>query len=268
MDDPPTTNSNNTQNETTPTQPILKTIGKNQTNIHRPLQAGEATHTQILQQGYNPLYLCPVPVNSHKSIFPTTPNTLHKRKLHQVTPTIMAPLSTQTTKNYLKVCQSYNILNGQNKDGTLTIEKLETILVCLKNVGEHPHIDLTRDTPIFPEQNDTPITGNLDIKNEVTSRGGLGNTTNTTASRDSFGNTTPAPAPTDQAVAAKDPTRSTTEQTSTRSNIQEEQEYTDAMQNSLVDIPTVTTGNYNNTLRKKRDRSKGWVNRAKGNKAK
>jgi hypothetical protein len=97
MDDPPTTNSNNTQNETTLTQPIPKTIGnngKNQTNIHKPLQAGEATHTQILQQGYNPLNLSPVPVNSHKSIVLTTPNTLHKRKLHQVTPTIMAPLST------------------------------------------------------------------------------------------------------------------------------------------------------------------------------
>jgi hypothetical protein len=67
MDDPPTTNSKNTQNEPTPTQPIPKTIvenEKNQTNIHRPLQAGEATHTKILQQGYNPLTLSPVPVNT------------------------------------------------------------------------------------------------------------------------------------------------------------------------------------------------------------
>jgi hypothetical protein len=232
MDDPPTTNSNNTQNETTPTQPIPKTIGKNgkkQTNIHRPLQAGEATHTKIFQQGYNPLNLSPVPVNSHKSIVPTTPNTLHKRKLHQVTPTIMVPLSTQTTKNYLKVCQAYNVLNGQSKDDTLTIEKLETILVCLKNVGEYHHIDLTGDTPVIPEQKGTTFTGNLDINNEPAPGGRLGNTTNTTASRELFGNTTPSQAPTNPAVAAKDPTRSTAEQTSARSDRQEEQEYTNAM---------------------------------------
>jgi hypothetical protein len=101
MDDPPTANSNNTQNETTPTQPIPKTIaenGKSQTNIHRPLQAEEATHTKVVQQGYNPLKFSPVPVNSHKSIVPTTPNKLHKRKLKQVTPTIVAPLSNQTTR--------------------------------------------------------------------------------------------------------------------------------------------------------------------------
>jgi hypothetical protein len=162
----------------------------------------------------------------------------------------MAPLSTQTTKNYLKVCKAYNILNGQNKDSTLTIVKLETILVCLKNVGENQHIDLTGDTPIFPEQNGTTFTGNRDIKNELTPRGGLGNTTNTTASRELFGNTTPTQAPTNQAVAAKDPTRSTTEQTSARSDIQEEQEYTNAMQNSLLDRTTVTPGNYTNTLGK------------------
>jgi hypothetical protein len=107
--------------------------------------------------------LSPVPVNSHKSIVPTTPNTLHKKKLHQVTPAIMAPLSTKTSKNYLKVCQAYNVLNGQSKDGTLTIEKLETILVCLKNVGEYHHIDLTGDTPVIPEQKGTTFTGNLDI---------------------------------------------------------------------------------------------------------
>jgi hypothetical protein len=85
MDNPPPTNSNNTQNKTTPTQPIPKTIAENgtsQTNNHRPLQAREATHTKVLQQGYNLLTFSPVPVNSHKSIVQTTTNTLHKRKLN------------------------------------------------------------------------------------------------------------------------------------------------------------------------------------------
>jgi hypothetical protein len=165
----------------------------------------------------------------------------------------MAPLSTQTTKNYLKVCKGYNILNGQNKDGTLTIEKLETILVCLKNVGEHQHIDLTGDTPIIPEQNGTTFNGNLDIKNELTPRGGLGNTTNTTASRELFGNTTPAQAPTNQAVAAKDPTRSTMEQTSAQSDRQEEQNYNNAMRDSILDTTTVTPTNDTSTSGNKRD---------------
>jgi hypothetical protein len=52
MDDPHATNSNNTQNETTLTQPIPKTITENeitQTNNQIPLQAGEATHTKLLQ---------------------------------------------------------------------------------------------------------------------------------------------------------------------------------------------------------------------------
>jgi hypothetical protein len=125
MDDPPTTNSNNTQNKTTPTQHIPKTIaenGKSQTNNPRPLQAGEATHTKVLQQGYNPLTFSPVPVNSHKSIVTTTPNTLHKRKLQQVTPTTMEPLSAKTANTYRKVCNAYNAYNalmGQGTDGKL-----------------------------------------------------------------------------------------------------------------------------------------------------
>jgi hypothetical protein len=99
---------------------------------------------------------------------PTTPNTLHKRKLKQVTPTIMAPLSNQTTRNYLKVCNAYNTLNGQDTDGKLTIANLEMILVCLRSLGEYPLIDLTTDTPVIPDQKKTTITGNLDIKNEPT----------------------------------------------------------------------------------------------------
>jgi hypothetical protein len=258
MDDPDTTNSNNTQNETTPTQPIPKTIGKNgknQINIHRPVQGGEATNTKIFQRGYNQLNLSPVPAFSHKSIVPTTPNTLQKQKLHQVTPTIMAPLSTQTTKNFLKVCKAYNVLKCQSMDGTLTIEKLETILVCMKNVGEYHYIDLTNDTPVIPDQKETTFTGNLDIRNEPTPGGRLGNTANTMASRELFGNTTPSQAPTNPAVAAKDLTiRSTTEQTSARSDRREEQEYTNAMQNSIQDITTVTPNNNASTGEKKRDR--------------
>jgi hypothetical protein len=92
--------------------------------------------------------------------------------------------------------------------------------VCLKNVGEYHHIDLTGDTPVIPEQKGTTFTGNLDIKNEPTPGGRLGNTINTTASRELFGNTTPSQAPTNPAVAAKDPTRSTTEQTSARGDRQ------------------------------------------------
>jgi hypothetical protein len=189
MDDSPTTNSNNTQNETTPTHPIPQTSGnnkKNQTNIHKPLQAREATHTQLLQHGYNPLNVSPVPVNSHKSIFPTTPKTLHKRKLHQVTPAIMAPLSTQTTTNYMKVCKAYNALNGQSTDSTLTIEKLEMILVCLRNVGEYHCIDLTIETPVIPDQQRTTFTDNHKVKDELTPSQRLGNTTETTAPRKLF----------------------------------------------------------------------------------
>jgi hypothetical protein len=138
MDEPRTTNSNNTQNKTTPTQTIPKTITENdrtQTNNQIPIQPGEATHTKMLQQGYNPLSFTPIPVNSHKSIVPTTLNSLHKQKLQQITSSIMSPLSNQTTKNYLKVCNAYNALNGQGTDGTLIIEKLETILVWLRSLG-------------------------------------------------------------------------------------------------------------------------------------
>jgi hypothetical protein len=103
MDNPHTTNSNNTHNETTPTQPIPKTITENekiQTNNQIPLQAGEATHTTLLQQGYNPLTFFPVPVSSHKSIVPTTLNARHKRKLQQITSSIMAPLSTSLARTW------------------------------------------------------------------------------------------------------------------------------------------------------------------------
>jgi hypothetical protein len=133
----------------------------------------------------------------------------------------MAPLSNQTTKNYLKVCNAYyNVINGQSMDGTFTIEKLETILVCLKSVGEYPIIDLTTDTPVIPDQKETTITVNLNIKNEPTPGGRSGNTTSTTAARELFGDTPPSQASTNRAVAAKDPTRSTTEQSSARSDRQ------------------------------------------------
>jgi hypothetical protein len=177
MDNPPTTNSNNTQNETTPAQLIPKTIaenGKSQNNNHRPLQAGEATHTKVLQQGYNPLKFSPVPVNSHKSIVPTTPNTLHKRKLQQITPTTMEPLSAKTTNTYRRVCNAYNAYNAYNAlmglgtDGKLTFEKLDIILTCFQTLREFPIIDLTTNTPFIPDQKETPLTGNLDIKNEQT----------------------------------------------------------------------------------------------------
>jgi hypothetical protein len=125
--------------------------------------------------------------------------------------------------------------------------------VCLRSLGEYPIIDLTTDTPVIPEQKETTITGNLDIKNEPTPGERLGSTTNTTASRELFGNTTPSQAPTNPAVAAKDPTRSTAEQTSARSDRQEEQEYTNAMQNSILDITTVTPSNDASTGREKRD---------------
>jgi hypothetical protein len=120
MDKAHTTNSNNTQNETTPTQPIPKTItenGKTQTNNQIPIQPGEATNTKLLQQGYNPLTFTPVPVSSHKSIIPTTLNALHKRKLQQIASSIMEPLSDKSAKNYLRVCNAYNALIGLGTDG-------------------------------------------------------------------------------------------------------------------------------------------------------
>jgi hypothetical protein len=162
----------------------------------------------------------------------------------------MAPLSNQTTNNYLKVCKAYNILNGQSTDGTLTIKKLEMILVCLQNVGEYHCINLTKNTPVIPDQQGTTFTGNLDIRNEPTPKGRSGNTANTTASRELFDNTTPSQAPTNPAVAAKDPTRSTTEQTSARSDRQEEQDYSNAMRESILDTTTVTPNNNSNTLEK------------------
>jgi hypothetical protein len=135
-----------------------------------------------------------------------------------VTPTIIVPLSNQTTNNYLKVCNAYNALMGQGTDGKLTIEELDMILTCFRTLGEFPIIHLTTDTPFIPDQQEAPLTGNLDIKNEPTPGGRLGNTTSTTASRELFGDTTPSQAPTNPAVAAKDPTRSTTEQTSAQSD--------------------------------------------------
>jgi hypothetical protein len=119
--------------------------------------------------------------------------------------------------------------------------------VCLKNVGEHQHIDLTGDTSGIPEQNGTTFTDNRDIKDELTPRGRLGNTTKTTASRNLFGDTNPAQAHTNQAMAAMDPTRSTMEQTSARSDRQEEQNYNDAMRDSILDTTTVTPNNDINT---------------------
>jgi hypothetical protein len=249
--------SNNTQNETTPTQPIPKTIaenGKSQTNNHRPLQAGEATHKKLLQHGYNPLTFSPVPVSSYKSIVPTTPNTLHKWKLQQVTPTAMDPLPTKTANTYRKVCNTYNAIIGQGTDGKLTIDKLDMILTCFRTLGRFPIIDLTTDTPFTQDQKETTLTGNLDIKNEQTPGGMFGNTTSTTTSRELFGNTTPSQASTNLAVAAKDPTRSTTEHTNAQSDSQEAQEYTNAMRNIMMDRTTVTPGKETNTLGKKRCR--------------
>jgi hypothetical protein len=253
MDDPHTTNSNNTQNETTLTQPIPKTITENeksQTNNQIPLQAGEATHTKLFQQGYNPLTFSPVPVSSHKSIVPATPNGLHKRKLQQITPAIMEPISTKTANNYRRASNAYNtlIVHGTGK---LTIEKLDVILVSLRTLGEYPIIDLTTDTVFTPDQKETTFTGNRDIK--PTPEGLFGNTTRTTAPRGLFGNTTPPQAATSPAVAAKDPTRFTAEQTRARSGSQETQEYTDALRESMLDRTTVTPGTDTNTLGKKRE---------------
>jgi hypothetical protein len=254
MDDPHTTNSNNTQNETTPTQPIPKTITENeksQTNNNRPLHAGEATHTKVLHQGYNPLTFSPVQVKSHKSIVPTTPNALHKRKLQQVTPATMEPLPTKTANTYWRVCNAYNTLIGQGTDGKLTIDKLDMILVCFRTLGEFPIIDLTTDTPFTPDQKETTLTGSLDIKNEQTPGGLFGNTTSTTASRGLFGNTIPSQASTSPAVAAKDPTRSTMEQTSAWSDRQETQQYIKALREIMVGRTTVTHSTDTNTLGKK-----------------
>jgi hypothetical protein len=94
----------------------------------------------------------------------------------------MVPLSNQTTKNYLKVCNAYNAFNGPGTDGTLTIENLETILVCLRSLSEYPLIDPITDTPVILDQKETTLTGNLNIKNEQTPGGMFGNTTSTTAS--------------------------------------------------------------------------------------
>jgi hypothetical protein len=236
VDEPHTTNSNNIQNETTPTQPIPKTITENektQTNNQIPIQPGEATHTKLLQQGYNPLTFTPVPVSSHKSIVPTTLNPLHKRKLQQITSSIMEPLSNKTAKNYQRVCNAYNALIGQGTEGKLTIEKLETILVCLRTLSEYPIIDLTTDTAFTPDQKEATFTGNLDIKSETAPGGLLCNITRKTTPGGLFGNTTPPQASTSPAVAAKDPTKSTTEQTSAKSDSQETQEYNEALRESM-----------------------------------
>jgi hypothetical protein len=149
----------------------------------------------------------------------------------------MAPLSTQTNTNLTDVCTAYNVLNSQCMDGTLTIDKLETILMYLKSVGEYPIIDLTTDTTFTPDQKDATITGNLGIKREAI-LGGL------------FGTTTPLQAYTSLAVAAKDPTKSTTEQTSARSDRQEEQEFDAAIRESILDGTTVTPGQDTNLLGK------------------
>jgi hypothetical protein len=141
----------------------------------------------------------------------------------------MEPLPTKTVNNYRKVCDAYNPLIGQGTDGKLTIEKLDMILVCLWALGEYPIIDLPTDNVFTPDQKEATFTGNLDIKNDEQTPGGrFGNTTRKTASRGLFAYTTPSQASTSPAVAAKDPTRSTTEQTSARSDSQETQEYTKA----------------------------------------
>jgi hypothetical protein len=132
----------------------------------------------------------------------------------------MEPRSTKTANTYQKVCNAYNALMGQGTDGKLTIDKLDMILTCFRTLGEFPIIDLTTDTLFIPDQKGTTLTGNLEIKNEQTPGGMFGYTTSTTASRELFGNTTPSQASTNPAVTAKDPTRSTTEQTSAQSDSQ------------------------------------------------
>jgi hypothetical protein len=136
----------------------------------------------------------------------------------------------------------------------LTFEKLETILVCLRTLGEYPIIDLTTDTTFTPDQKEATFTGNLDIKSESTPGGLFGNTTRKMTQGGLFGNTTPPQASTSPAVAAKDPTKSTTEQTSARSDSQGTQEYNEALRESMQDRTTVTPGKDTNTLGKKRNR--------------
>jgi hypothetical protein len=140
---------------------------------------------------------------------------------------------------------------GQGTDGKLTIEKLDMILTCFRTLGGFPVINLTTDTAFTPDQTETTLTGNRDIKNEQTPGGMFGNTTSTTASQELFGN--PSQASTNPAVAAQGPTRSTTEQTSARSDSLESQEYNKTLRESLVDRTTVTPGKNTNPLEKKRD---------------
>jgi hypothetical protein len=84
----------------------------------------------------------------------------------------MEPIFTKTANTYRRVCNAYNALIVQGTDGKLTIEKLDVILVCWRNLGEYPIIDLTTDTVFTP--------GNRDIKHEPTPGGLFGNTTKRT----------------------------------------------------------------------------------------
>jgi hypothetical protein len=140
-----------------------------------------------------------------------------------------------------KVRASYNTINDQCTDGTLTIDKLEMILMCLQGVGEHPIIDLTTDTKFTPDQKEATDTCNLDIWMEAATTG-------------RFGPTSLPHASTSPAVAAKDTTKSTTEPTSARSNSQGEQEYHIAVRESLQDGTKVTPSKDNNPSGKKRER--------------
>jgi hypothetical protein len=129
-------------------------------------------------------------------------------------------------------------------------EVSRTSAACYENVsssGTSPPLS-------FQTKREQKITGNLDIEDEPTPGGRLGNTTNTTASQELFGNTTPSQAPTNPAVAAKDPNRSTTEQTGAWSDRQEEQDYINTMQDIILDTTTVTPNNNTSTVKKKRNR--------------
>jgi hypothetical protein len=78
MDNPHTPNSNNTQNKTTPTQPIPKTITENektQTNNQIPLQAGVGNSNKIVTAGIQPTHNYSRP--SQFSQFNSPGNTKH-----------------------------------------------------------------------------------------------------------------------------------------------------------------------------------------------
>ena len=164
------TNSNTTQNETNPAEPVTENIMKTPANLpptsptqHPPLTAKNLS----MQRNYRQLTFTKVPVSPHNSNSPNKQNAIHKRKLENNTPVTM---SNPTVKRGLaeqridsinkRVCSSFNKIRYDGNK--ITVQEVAHLRSCIDiaeaQYTEHEILDLTASKVPNKDQEPSPIT--------------------------------------------------------------------------------------------------------------